>query len=528
MKKGVLLSLILILILILLSAGFALAQGGQEDGAVRELKGLIAGSQGEEKALLVKRLGDLYAERGDAASAAAQYEEALRLKRDFPFSERFEMGRWMGWGGMHAEAIEIFNGLLKEDPENREVRLSLARTLGWKGDLEAASEESKVLMDRYSEDLDVLLLNADISRWRGDQESAIILYKKVLLEEPGNFDAKLGIAYAYLWKGDILLSSRFAKELRLLSPEDKEVSDLIGSIRERTQSSLEAGSSYYEDTDDNRLKTYSIGYKWTPLSAIQYVKRIRLEYKHLSASDQALSNSADLIGLSIGRGLGNIGELNLGGTLVSLNRDERDSVSHGTWSLGVRRNVPTGNINVSAVKSILTDTATLIENDIRVYAFAIGGQKTLRERFVLQGNYIYRDYSDENRADDLTISPGIIVKKAPLQVQLGYRFRWLDFEEQTGGGYFDPSDFQSHQLVLTLYGEKGGFYGFLESFGGRQFFERNDVSSSDDIFGASGSMGYRISRRVLAEINGEAGNYALQSAAGFRMWMVGGRIKLSI
>lgn len=509
-------------------AGFALAQGNQEDEAVRELKGLIESSQGEEKALLLKRLGDLYAERGDAASAAAQYEEALRLKRDFPFSERFEMGRWMSWGGRHGAAAGIFKGLLTEDPENREVRLSLARTLAWKGNLEAASEESKVLMDRYPEDPDVLLLNADITRWRGDQESAISLYKKVLSEEPGNFDAKLGLAYAYLWKGDILLSSRLAKELRSLSPEDKEVSDLVGSIRERIQSSLEVGSSYYADTDDNRLKTYSIGYEWPPLSTINYIKRGRLEYKHLSGRDQTLTNSADQIGLSIGKGLGNIGELNLGGAFVNLNRDERDSVSRWTWSLGVRRNVSNGNINASAMKSISTDTATLIENDIRVYAFAIGGQKTLRERFVLQGNYIYRDYSDENSANDLTISPGVIVKKAPLKVQLGYRFRWLDFERQSGSGYFDPSDFQSHQFVLTLYGEKGGFYGFLESFGGRQFFERNGVSSNDDIFGASGSTGYRISGRVLVEINGEAGNYALQSAAGFRMWMVGGRIKLSL
>jgi len=524
MGKEILLSLILILLL----AGLAPAQGNQIDEAVRELKGLIESSQGEEKAILLKRLGDLYAERGEAASAATRYIEALRLKRDFSFEERFTMGRWMSWGGEYAEAIDVFKGLLKEDPGNREVRLSLARTMAWNGELEAASAESRILLDTYPGDIEVLLLNADIWRWRGFQGPAISLYKEILSKEPNNFDAKLGLAYAYLWKGDIPLSAQLAEELRSLSPENKEVSDLVASIRERRQSSVETGISYYEDTDDNRLKTYSISYEWTPLSTIDYIKRVRLEYKHLSGRDQRLSNSADQVGLSLGRGPGSFGELNLGGTIVKLKRDRRDPLSHGTWNAGLRKDFPTGNIQVSTKKSVLTDTPTLIENDIRVSTFAMEGQKIFRGRFILRGAYIYKDYSDKNSADDLTIDPGIIMKKTPIKVQLGYRFRWLDFEKQTGNGYFDPSDFRSHQLLLTLYMERDRLFGLFESFGGHQFFKRGGVNNSDDIFGVSGSMGFKISRRILAVIDGEAGNYALQNAAGFRMWMVGGKIRLSL
>jgi hypothetical protein len=113
-------------------------------------------------------------------------------------------------------------------------------------------------------------------------------------------------------------------------------------------------------------------------------------------------------------------------------------------------------------------------------------------------------------------------------LRVGYRFRYLNFERQSRSGYFDPNDFMSHQIFVACSAETGRLYGYLEPYGGLQSFRRNGVRSNDDLFGGvSGTVGYRVTNNLRAEFNGEFGNYALQTAAGFEYYQIGGRLLIS-
>lgn len=415
-----------------------------------------------------------------------------------------------------------------KDAEDKGARIYHARTLAWDGKLEAAFRESSALMDMYPGDPDVWLLHADILRWKGDQKGAIKLYEDILSREPDNFNARLGISYSHLWSGNIALAAKMSKELYSISPENRDVIELRNLIRDRTQPSGGIGYSIYEDTDDNRLNTYRFNYEFLPLFATIPIKRIRAEYSRASAHNELLKNSASKFDLLLYTAIRDIADLNINVAVVDLARDGRDSTTHLTGGAVLNVPISNGRIRVSTSRAVMIDTAEIIENAVRVNTSGIGMEKGIGESFVILGDYLYRTYSDGNRSDDFMISPRIIARRASPRIQFGYRFRGLDFKRDTDSGYFDPHNFQSHQILTSLYGEKEGLYYSFDAFGGRQSFDRATVSSRDNVLGASGSMGYRISPKVLVEIYGEAGNYALQAATGFRMWTIGGNIRISL
>ena len=106
----------------------------------------------------------------------------------------------------------------------------------------------------------------------------------------------------------------------------------------------------------------------------------------------------------------------------------------------------------------------------------------------------------------------------------GYRFRYVNFPRQSHSGYFDPNDYVAHQAFTTFDYEKWGWYTNLSPFVGYQTFRRYGSDNHDVIYGVTGAVGYHITRNILAELNGEYGNFAIQTAAGFEYHTIGGRI----
>jgi hypothetical protein len=55
---------------------------------------------------------------------------------------------------------------------------------------------------------------------------------------------------------------------------------------------------------------------------------------------------------------------------------------------------------------------------------------------------------DDNNSNDLLLSLRYALRRENPGINTGYRFRYLDFNRQSLGGYFDPEGFLSHQLYL--------------------------------------------------------------------------------
>ncbi len=176
---------------------------------------------------------------------------------------------------------------------------------------------------------------------------------------------------------------------------------------------------------------------------------------------------------------------------------------------------------------MFSETAQLIENRIRYTDLSSSFEVPLPRRFTFRARYSFKDYSDDNRSHDYAVSLAHTFDRKNPVIGLGYRVRYLDFHRETGSGYFDPSDFLSHQGIVTFSYEHVGRYIYLEPFFGHQSFKRQRADHDDWIWGGSGTVGIRLSKKVSLETSGEGGNYTVGTAAGFKYYLVGLRLRVT-
>lgn len=491
-----------------------LVKEGRYEDAIEAFRNAIEMSQGDkEKALLHKELGDLFVSKEDFKNAADEYIKALSLYSGFSKEERLKMSVYISWGDRLYEAIAEIRLILTEDPEYIEARVYLARFLSWSGRLDEAIEETDRVLKESPRNKGALLVKANALNWKGDSKKAIPIYER-LLEEGEDFDTRIGLAYAYLSSGNIRGANESSRLLRPEYPyQEREFKKLIDAMARTARPYSDIRYSYYKDSDDNRLNLYFLSYSfWVDNS------KLDINYRHTDARDKTMDNRAEDLSLkiyskvskSLGMGLGlGLNQVGNAGTTNFL-----------TGNIKADVNISNGTIGAGISREVLNDTTQLIENRIRLTNTGLYISQNLG-RLSLYGGYNYKDYSDENSSNDLQfISKYALYAKNP-KITMGYKFRYLDFNRQSGSGYFDPDNFISHQIFLPSSFEKGKFYAYIEPFAGVQSFRRYDKENSDLIGGAYGTVGFRLTKDLLFEVNAEGGNYSMGTAAGFNYYLVG-------
>lgn len=463
-----------------------------------------------------KELGDRHAEAGDYESAAEPYRRALALARDrFSIEERVEMATRLSWAKRHDAAIDELTRVLARDPANRQARLQLARTLAWAGRGEEALREVDAILARHPGDPEALLVRAHVLRWGGTPEEAIPIYREVL-GRGESFEARIGLAHALLAVGQIPEARESRSRLVPGFPyQEKELAELDAALRRTDRFRAGAGLSYYRDTDRNRVSRYRLfagrsrGGRWDAEAS----------FRHTDAKDPFRDNRAEEAAVA-GRVRpspavwlsGSAGAVWFGGTEKS---------THALGALAGEWNRKGARGALSASYQPFLENAELIENRIRYLELSALAGYSFRPRMSLEGRYAWRDYSDDNSSDDLRLTVRhLLPGKFPV-LGFGYRFRFLDFEKETGSGYFDPSRYTSHHLLLSLSGERGRWYGYVEPYFGYEFFTRGGSRERDAVAGGAGTFGARFGDRFSAEVSLEGGDDSGGSASGFSYYQVG-------
>jgi hypothetical protein len=274
--------------------------------------------------------------------------------------------------------------------------------------------------------------------------------------------------------------------------------------------------SQYQDSDQNQADRYSLLYGFGlgnqnfALNLKRSDTRGRTgEHRSATASFSMTSNVAE--GLRFGAGLG-------------LSRP--GSEGGGNFATGQFRfdaAVSNATIGASVGTDILTDTVQLIDNRIRATSYAGRVSKPWSQRFSTSGAYTHQTFSDGNRANSVQFTPQYTIKFVP-RFAVGYRFRFLDFHEQSGSGFFDPNGYKSHRLFTSISVEEKRISAYLDVFGGKQSFVRNAYPSNNWILGGSASIGFSPIRQLLLELNGEGGNFDAGTVAGYKYWIAGARV----
>jgi len=466
-----------------------------------------------------KELGDNFREHGDVARAAQEYALALSLYDGFTIQDRFMMARFLSRGGMLDETIRELNKILSEEPENLEARIHLARCLSWKGDQAASLEESSKALAASPGNKEALLVRANALRWSGKQKEGVSIYREIL-EKEEDFDTRLGLSQVYLADGYLRGAM---KEAGLLKPEypyqKKELENLHVDIDKATRPDVVAGYSHYSDSDSNRSHRYNVsGGFWTG--------HLKWGVGYLYTDASGNGRSAQSHRATLSADSRPLEWLWVGGTAGYSRLEGGDS--SGDFFVGSVRagtSVHNGRFNLSMSRNVLTDTAELIDKQIRNTEVATNISYPLPYRFSLFAGYAHRDYSDNNRASDIY---GMIRHRFGLRIpsiSTGYRFRYLDFQRQSRGGYFDPSNYMSHRLDVALDYDKEKLYAYLCLYGGHQSFKRYEESASSFFGGWVAVLGMHVTKSIDAEIHGEGSGETGGSASGFRYNIFGARVK---
>ena len=465
----------------------------------------------------LQQLGDQYVSQERLKEAADAYAQALSLGREqFTLDERVRMAIYLSWENRLDAAIDELQRVARQDPGHVAARIHLARTYSWAGDLDNAIRQADAALRLSPGNQEALLIKADALEWKGSFREAIPIYQK-LLEDENRFDAGLGLSYALLSAGNQADASRNARNLAPASDRDRTRLDRLqneidGVIRPR----VELRYNQYRDSDDNQADRYSLLYGFGVGN-----QTVELNLKRTDTRSQTGSNSSDAASFSV---VSNLAEGVRLRTSVGLRRP----------GLEEKRNFATGQIRIEAVVSNVTitgaagtdlfdDTSDLIESHVRVNSYGGEIAKPWTSRFSTSGAYTYRTFSDGNRAQDIQISPQYAVSLAP-RIALGYRFRFLDFREQSGSGFFDPDNYASHRLFGSVSIEKEKVSVYLDVFTGKQRFVRYAVPTDDWIAGGSASIAFKPVRQLLIEVNGEGGDFIGESIAGFRYATAGVRV----
>ena len=470
-----------------------------------------------EQSKLYKQLGDAFVAQDNLEQAAGAFSKALALGRNqFTARERVQMAIYLSWADRLQESEDELNRVLNQDGKNIAARTHLARVHSWSGELSEAIAQADIVLKDAPDHKEALLVKADALQWQGRYLDAIPIYQQLVARD-GDFDARVGLARSLLAVGDRTGAMEHEQAVKPANARQKrEVARLADAIARETRPVLDARYNYYSDSDRNRLNRYSLnGSFWIDN------QKYGLDYRHTDASDPARDNHADDFLLRI---YSRLTDRFAAGAGIGFTRlDDRHTSNFPAGHARVDARLFAGRVGANVTREVLTDTAELIENRIRMTNVGLYLTQPLTERFGVHAGYNYKGFSDGNHANDLQLVSQYAIWLAP-RITVGHRFRLLDFHKQSGSGFFDPNNYIANRAFSSLYYENRLFYTYLEAYVGHQTFRRNRVASDDFIHGGAGSIGIKPLSNLAIEVNVEGGNFAAGSTSGFNYFIIGPRI----
>jgi hypothetical protein len=192
----------------------------------------------------------------------------------------------------------------------------------------------------------------------------------------------------------------------------------------------------------------------------------------------------------------------------------------------------TGNIGgndlaISVSRQLQIDSLETIRNGLFSTEEAVSAKRKLFWGLKIKAELRHRDLSDRNSSNSLQLAPEYDRHVFGIDFGLGTRFRYISFARHALDGYYNPLVSYGEQVFLGANYDSGRFYFNFDVAGGRGTSKNNVTSTASSDFSGegSGTLGWRIGQRFLAELTASGGDYGLnypvkgymQLSTGFRL-----------
>ena len=474
---------------------------------------------------------------GDHATALELYEVVLDEQPE-NFQALLRSAKILSWNSRFDAAIERYDRAIAVDPESREALLGRTLTQSWDRRFVDARAGFNLLLERNSNDVDAQLGLARTYAWAGRLPRARTEYQRVLEIDPGNADARIGLAYLDLWSGEIGSAAAQATELKREHPDHEEVAKLHDAVSQSAGAWWSVDVSYLDDTDDNELLRYLVR------GGLGLGRQIRLDLGAGRYDMSGLSGDAsvDNVHATVGFHPGHGQRLS---ATVGYDRLKRpDDTTEGevlgglAYSWGLDR---LWQVHATAMRHAIRYSSEITDNNIRFDQFEVRAEGVIGDRFRIHAGAGAADFSDDN--DRLTADAGFMYRVPVRKVTMhaGYTARAMDYDQlDLASGYFAPQDFVAHLAQLRVndeYGNRGNYYrlnldagvqsftvGALDPMGMPMPMPITVDVNDDTVLVIGGTFGFPVAKRMTLEAYAEHGDYAATTASGFESTVVGVRL----
>ncbi len=455
--------------------------------------------------------------------ALALYEHVLVLQPD-NYMALLESAKVLSWDRRYEESIVAFETLLDTEPEDLDARLGLARVLSWSGRLGAAREQYLRILDDHPGHGEALLGVAQTYAWSGDLRQGRRFYQRAAeaLDDPK--DAEVGLAYIDLWEGASGRALATAEVLDARHAGDDDVGDLLRAARDATAPWISSSWDRMTDSDDHRTSTWrtEAGF-WLPLGVAA-----RLTYADYEIHSQqqvgtirSLQARFDWVPRPEHRV-----EFMVGTDLW----DRPAQASDSTFDWGFNYSFPvqgTWSAFVGAWREPYRYSVPLIDNRIVITAYSAGTSGRLPQDWRLVAAMGAWQTSDDNRRLSADLSLRRQWHLGRHTVESGGNLRWLDWREETGNGYFDPSNFLAVGAPLRAFGPLSEAhsikYDVSVALGLQSFRFAGASTSLDPYYILVARLSQQVTAALRLEAFAEAGSYATEGSDDWRYSRGGAR-----
>ncbi len=130
----------------------------------------------------------------------------------------------------YKEAIEIYNNLVKANPDNYIVLLERAATFITLGDADAAYADINHIFERYSNHPKAMLLHAQLKLEEGDFQTAMVSANKILKNNPKQYQAMFILGTANAGLKNYNQAYKYLENYLVENPSDMDAQNMIASV----------------------------------------------------------------------------------------------------------------------------------------------------------------------------------------------------------------------------------------------------------------------------------------------------------
>lgn len=502
-------------------AGDAAFDRGNQQEALRLYEAVLANDPNNVQALV--RTGMLLSWQNKFDAALERYARVLKIEPKHP-KARLERAKVLSWAKRYPQAAAAFKEILADDPNNIDALLGVARVTSWSGNQSGARAAYLRILERNPENMEATLGVAQTYAWSGQESTAREWYGRVLTTQPDRREAILGTAYLDLSGGDRVQAAQKTVQLEQRFPDDKEVRELRSAVNRAGSPLFRLSSARIDDTDDNRVGTVAADATFSlPRRSDLMVGYERYQLEDISGLDGTIQAGFLALALRpspsqrIGIRAGVEQSKRTDGTSVN------DPIGRLSWAIGVGSRFTA---TAAAERRSFHYTTTSLDAGLRFDAYSLI-MDARPGPFRVNFGGAHWSLSDGNRRNSGDAALAYQFPITRVRVSTGYRFHYVDYEQNLSNGYFDPQNFRSHALGLDLSKSFARAYvqGGVER--GMQSFDLGDLRIRDDSFLAWNAMlGVRITPGMSLEIGGGSSDSALNNPAGFESSEIFARLRV--